>query len=194
MAATVAELLAERGAPVSERDLVGLVDEAFGRYLGSGAAALSSDAAAVLETHGGIGPVDLHAEERAGQRLAADLSGLVASALTVQQVAERMRVDSSRVRHRISDGGLSAIRGGRGRTNRLPAWQFTADGQPLPGLRDVLAAVPDDLHPLDLADLMTTPQPDLVLSERPVTPAAWLAAGGDPAAVAALVASLDVLG
>ena len=37
---------------------------------------------------------------------------------------------------------------------------------------------------------MTTPQPELAMrGEGPETPAAWLAAGGDPAAVTALLAS-----
>jgi hypothetical protein len=109
------------------------------------------------------------------------------TALTVAGAAERIAVDSSRVRHRLADGRLAGWkdRGGW----RLPVWQFTNDGV-LPGLEVVLAAVPDDQPPLVVAGFMTTPQQDLLTAGEPTTPRDWLLAGGDPAPLARLVATL----
>jgi hypothetical protein len=52
----------------------------------------------------------------------------------------------------------------------------------------VLAGVPVSWPPAQIAAFMTTPQPELAMGgDRPATPAAWLAGGGDPGAVAALL-------
>jgi hypothetical protein len=109
------------------------------------------------------------------------------TALTVAGAAERINVDSSRIRHRLAEGRLAGWkdRGGW----RLPVWQFTNDGL-LPGLDTVLAAVPEDQPPLVVAGFMTTPQPDLPTSGNPTTPRDWLLAGGDPTPVAHLLATL----
>lgn len=111
------------------------------------------------------------------------------TALTVAGAAERIAVDSSRVRHRLADGRLAGWKDGGGW--RLPVWQFTNDSV-LPGLDVVLAAVPDDQPPLVVAGFMTTPQQDLRTAGEPTTPRDWLLAGGDPTAVARLVATLGI--
>lgn len=112
------------------------------------------------------------------------------SALTVVGAAERLGVDTSRVRHRLAAGRLAGWkdRGGW----RLPAWQFTGTGV-LPGLEAVLAAVPDDQPPLVVAGFMTTPQPDLRMAGEPATPRQWLLATGDPTPVATLASTLGTL-
>jgi len=112
------------------------------------------------------------------------------SALTVSGAAERLGVDTSRVRHRLAEGRLAGWkdRGGW----RLAAWQFTA-ADVLPGLATVLAAVPDDQPPLVVAGFMTTPQPDLLMAGEPATPRQWLLATGDPTPVARLASSIGTL-
>src|ERR1700741_3397600 len=77
------------------------------------------------------------------------------TALSVAGAAERITVDSSRIRHRLAEGRLTGWkdRGGW----RLPVWQFTNDGV-LPGLEPVLEAAPRDPPPLAVAAFMTTPQ------------------------------------
>jgi hypothetical protein len=107
------------------------------------------------------------------------------TALTVAGAAERIGVDASRIRHRLAGGQLVGWkdRGGW----RLPVWQFT-DDDVLPGLAEVLGAVPPDQPALVVAAFMTTPQRDL--ADPPVAPREWLLAGGSPAAVARLVAVL----
>lgn len=105
------------------------------------------------------------------------------SALTVTEAASRVRVDTSRIRHRIAAGRLIGWKDLGGW--RLPVWQFTDDGV-LPGLEIVLAAVPTDQPPLAVAAFMTTPQSDLLIGGRPATPREWLLAGGDADRVARL--------
>ncbi|HEV8556825.1 MAG TPA: DNA-binding protein [Actinophytocola sp.] len=127
------------------------------------------------------GEVDHRARAVAAQAVLRD------SALTANDAAGTVGVDTSRIRHRLAVGQLSGWkdRGGW----RLPAWQFTNSGV-LPGLEAVLQAVPDDQPPLVVAAFMTTPQRDLPLNGSPATPREWLLAGGDPAPVAALASML----
>ncbi|MFF2053747.1 hypothetical protein ACFVU2_19240 [Leifsonia sp. NPDC058194] len=104
----------------------------------------------------------------------------VTGSLSATEAAQRLGIDSSRIRHRLSKGSLLGfmIAGKR----RLPAWQFTDDSkQPvLPGLSQVILALPHDMHPASVQNFMTTPQEDLLIDDREVTPVEWLRLGGDP--------------
>jgi len=101
---------------------------------------------------------------------------LVETALTVDEAAERLGVSTSRVRQRAGDRSLWAMK--RAHRLLLPAIQFTDSGQ-LPGLDAVLAALPEDVHPLSVLGLLTTPQPDLRLDNVEVPIIEWLTAGGE---------------
>jgi hypothetical protein len=107
------------------------------------------------------------------------------SALTVAGAAERIGVDSSRIRHRLAAGQLVGWkdRGGW----RLPVWQFT-DDDVLPGLATVLAEVPADQPALVVAAFMTTPQ--AALGDPPVAPRDWLLSGGTAEKIARLASVL----
>ena len=105
--------------------------------------------------------------------------------LTIDQAAELLGIHRSRVSHRLRDGRLYAYRLGTQR--RIPRWQLTADGDPLPGLEAVLAALPGDLHPTAVEGFFTTSDPDL----DGVTPVHWLASGGDPQRVVDEAAGID---
>jgi hypothetical protein len=120
-------------------------------------------------------------------RAVAEQAVLHDSALTVSEAAHTIGVDTSRIRHRLLARRLMGWkdRGGW----RLPAWQFTETGV-LPGLEQVLAALPSDQPALVVAAFMTTPQEDLMARARPITPCEWLQAGGDPQRVARLAAML----
>jgi hypothetical protein len=126
-------------------------------------------------------------EPDARARAVAEEAVLHDSALTVTEAAHTVGVDTSRIRHRLLAGRLMGWkdRGGW----RLPAWQFTENGV-LPGLEQVLAALPGDQPALVVAAFMTTPQEDLLSRARPIAPREWLSAGGDPQRVARLAAML----
>lgn len=107
----------------------------------------------------------------------------VTGSLSAAEVAFRLGVDASRVRHRQSKGGLySFIAGGK---RRYPVWQFTDDPkQPvLPGLPVLVKAFPVDMHPASIQNFMATPQEDLRVDERELSPSEWLRIGGDPGEV-----------
>ncbi|MDH6284621.1 DNA-binding protein [Prescottella agglutinans] len=106
----------------------------------------------------------------------ARMQELVDTALTVDEAAERLGVSTSRVRQRAGDRSLWSIK--RAHRLLLPAIQFTGNGL-VPGLDAVLAALPEDAHPLSVLGLLTTPQPDLRLEKVEVPIIEWLTAGGE---------------
>jgi hypothetical protein len=121
---------------------------------------------------------------------AAAYAALLADALTVAEVAARLGIDDSRVRHRLKECQLIGIRRSQGWL--LPAYQFGADGRLLPGIERVAAAIGGS-HPVVLARFLATPQPDLVVERRKLTPRQWLEGGGDPQRVVAMVRTLDLV-
>jgi excisionase family DNA binding protein len=182
MAMTLEQLLAPFG--VAERDVVDAVAARLGPTASPG---LPADQQALLEA-GGLNFDD--AERHAAAAVAdivAEEAAYLASTLAVPEVAIRMGVSASRIRHLVSDGGLSFVR--TGRALRLPAWQFDDAGRSLRGLRTVLAATRKGEHPLAMQAFMTTPQLDLEgVDGQPMTPRDWLLSGGDAEVVVALLA------
>jgi hypothetical protein len=153
-------------------------------------AELTEESRALL-TEAGLrfGPKARQAGHRAHRDAVAEQVALLTGPDTAQ-VAARAGVAESRVRHWVADGTLLGIRVGQRR--RFPMFQFGPDGRPLPGLGAVLAAVPTGWPPAQVAAFMTSEQPELALDgsgRPPLTPTQWLAAGGDPAAVTALLQS-----
>lgn len=119
--------------------------------------------------------------------LAVAHAALVGTSLNVNQVAQRLGVDPSRVRQRLQERTLYGFKL-RGEW-RLPAFQFEAVGT-LPGLDLVLPRLNPDLHPVAVLRWLTMPCPDLEIDELPVSPRDWLRTGGSPTLVAALAAEL----
>jgi hypothetical protein len=189
---TVAEVLAESGVLVSEAEFARLLADVL-RELGPEPAADPREALSTAEAEAlaAVGADLRRRSKRDGDPLAAaaaGYAGLLAAAWSVNDVAARLAVDPSRVRHRLAARTLLGIR----RTDgwRLPAWQFGPDGRPLAGLERVLRALPAQVHPLSVAGFFTSPQPELVVDGRAVSPRDWLAGGGDPELPATLARGL----
>ncbi len=190
MSIALEDVLARAGLRVTATEFLSLVEDAARKLAPphpDPGAYFSADQRAALAAVG----VDLspRAEDERDPRAKAVASQAVLhdSAMTVAEAAERVGVDTSRIRHRVSAGRLTGWkdRGGW----RLPAWQFTDSGV-LPGLGMVLAKVPADQPQMVVAAFMTTPQEDLLLGDRPTSPRDWLLAGGDPRRVATLASTL----
>ena len=98
-------------------------------------------------------------------------------------------VDVSRIRQRIRDRSLFGVEY-EGEW-RLPRFQFERK-KVLPGLAEVLAALPPGLNPLDVAMWFLQPNIDLEADEeKPVlSPRAWLLRGGLPSTVVQLARHL----
>ncbi|MDY0913006.1 hypothetical protein [Rathayibacter festucae] len=107
------------------------------------------------------------------------------------EVAARLRIDETRVRHRKAKDGLYAFKVGS--KLRFPAWQFTDDRERpmLPGVPALVKAIPADMHPASVHGFMTTPQEELLIGETSVTPVRWLTGGGDPREVLVALAEFD---
>jgi hypothetical protein len=186
---TLIEVLAPYG--VGEDEFVAELSRDLQAAPDASASELTDIEAAILRDHGGIAePIgDNQVVHKAVLRLAASsLAAQARDSLSVEQAAKMLIVDGSRIRHRVRDRALYGFKIGGGL--RLPSWQFHQQDA-IPGLRAVLSALPNDLHPLEVAGFMTTPDPDLSVADEPLSPRDWLIGGGDVRAVAELIEQLD---
>ena len=150
------------------------------------AASLSDDEAALYDE------ADFAVDEQAYARVTLEAAGhtarLISTAYSANEVAELLGVSDSRVRQRRGDRTLWAIEDAGGWV--FPALQFeNTDGRrrQIRHLDRVLPAIPTDMHPLAVARLLTTAQPDLVVDGQPVSPLQWLRDGGDVRVVRTIV-------
>ncbi|WP_226783257.1 hypothetical protein [Oceaniglobus trochenteri] len=110
---------------------------------------------------------------------------MISSAVPSAEAAARLGVSASRLRQRIKEGTLLAIRQSRGHGWLIPAFQLTEDGE-LPHLSRVLSAATRSLSPEAVEQAFALPNEDL----EGMSPRDWLLSGGDPASVQILVAGL----
>ena len=186
---TLMEVLAPFG--VGEDDFVEELSRELQAAPDTSATRLTAAEESLLREHGGITvPTgDANSVRRAVLRASSsNLADETRESLTVEQAAKLLLVDGSRVRHRVRDRALYGFKIGGGL--RLPTWQFTHHDA-IPGLLAVLAVLPADVHPLEVAGLMTTPDPDLAVADEPMSPRDWLVGGGDVSVVVAVVEDLD---
>ena len=118
-----------------------------------------------------------------------DYMALIETSLPTAQVAAMLDVDVSRIRQRIRERSLFGVEY-EGEW-RLPRFQFERK-KVLPGLSAVLAAVPAELSPLDVATWFLEPNIDLEADETgtPISPRMWLLHGRSPSMVAQLARNL----
>jgi hypothetical protein len=123
-------------------------------------------------------------------RSVADYMALLETSLTTADAARYLKVDVSRVRQRLRERSLYGIEYDRER--RLPRFQFERK-QVLPGLREVISALPEGLNPLDVAEWFLSPNPDLELEkqEAPTSPRDWLLKGESVDAVVKLAEGFE---
>jgi hypothetical protein len=124
------------------------------------------------------------AEQDPLARTIVDYMALIETSLTAGQAAKLLGVDVSRIRQRLRAGTLMGIEY-EGEW-RLPLFQFER-GLVLPGLGEVIAALPAGMNPLDVVLWFLEPNVDL---EPAISPRAWLLAGHPAAAVAGLAQHL----
>ena len=146
------------------------VQDALPARTDDGAGTLPVDAEAFMVAHSGISMSD-EAIAVAGQRLAARRIAEAAQTLDTAAVAALLGVHRTRVQHLRNDGGLFAYRDGR--FNRYPLWQFTDHARPLPGLRQVLAAL-GPAHRSVVIGFIASAHPELDTGAGPVSARDWL--------------------
>ncbi|MDX1607234.1 MAG: hypothetical protein R3202_13665 [Candidatus Competibacterales bacterium] len=122
-------------------------------------------------------------------RTAAEYAALLETSLTTREAAERLSVDISRIRQRLTERSLYGFR--HDGKWHIPIWQFT-DHEPLPNLATVVARLDVDLHPVAVTRWFLTPDPDLTPDaiDRSLSPRDWLQAGFPAEPVALLAGDL----
>ncbi len=107
-------------------------------------------------------------------RSIADYMALLETSLSTSEAARYLKVDVSRIRQRLRERSLYGIDYDGER--RLPRFQFERK-QVVPGLREVIGALPEALNPLDVAAWFLSPNPDLEIEQGEVSPRDWLLKG-----------------
>jgi hypothetical protein len=125
-------------------------------------------------------------------RTAAEYAVLRETSLTAAETARRLEVDINQVHQLLASRQLYGLQV-RGAW-RIPAFQFEGEHL-LPGLDEVVPALPKDLHPVGIYHWFTESNPDLSSEEgeHRMSPRDWLLAGYPPRAVAELATDLDSL-
>ena len=139
---------------------------------------------------GGVEPVSAEELRLVEGQAAAAYQQLRARSLSVEDAADRLGVNASRVRQRLAERSLYGLKDGNAWF--LPAFQFAAHGL-VPGIDVVFRRLPSDLSPMAVSRWLATPNPDLTTrddDERPLSPRQWLLQGNPPEAAAVLAAAL----
>lgn len=147
------------------------VDAELSRTPAAGATPISAAATRFLAEHGGeaarlaIEEYD-EATVQKGRAFAAakTLEELLALSLTLEEAATSLGLSRSRISHRLRDQSLYAftVQGRR----YLPRWQFREGpggvvSDVIPGLAQIVPAIPRGMHPLAVEAFMTEPLEDL---------------------------------
>ena len=137
--------------------------------------------------------VDFDAEPRADPlaATAALYAAILETSLTTDEASKRLSMRQNRVRQMIARRTLYSVLMDSRRF--IPLFQFEQEGGLIPNITKVNAALPGDLHPVDVYDWYTQPDPDLFVGDRidsPMSPLAWLGSGGDVKSVLVLVRRL----
>ena len=131
-------------------------------------------------------------EEQAGPdplaETAVKFAAIIESSLSTTQVGKRLGFGAGRIRQMVADHTLySILLEGR---RYVPVFQFVGGvRRVVPNIGLVNAALNPQLHPVEVVDWYTVPNPDLFVgddSEQTVSPRNWLKAGNDPEPVVRL--------
>lgn len=188
----VAEVLIQWGSDASEADVAAVLNNTFQAMPAPYAAVPSKAALAYLAEHGGPEAAETVASwssrtehQRRVQSAITGTAQLVAGMVSIDQAADRVGVDRSRISHFINDRPARLYAVKMGTRRRIPIWQLHGNTL-LPGLDRIVPAIPDEAHPLDVTGVMTTPQDEL--GGR--TPIEHLVEGGDVEPVTVLLSDL----
>jgi hypothetical protein len=153
------------------------------------AGSLSAGEAAALERVGlSMAPWEGEAHQDPLVVSITDYMALLETSFTTSEAADLLQVDVSRIRQRLRERSLFGIEYDGER--RLPRFQFERH-LVLPGLREVLAALPEALNPVDVAEWFLSPNPDLELGTGAASPREWLLRGESVGAVVALARGFE---
>lgn len=170
----IAKAAREHGVAVDPNVLLSIVHSAFAPHetMTAGERQFLVDAGAPTDSFDPQRQADARARLAAGSHAAMTSSS---PGLTTAQAAERLGGRASaNVRRSHQTRDLYAYARGPQGELVFPEWQFV-DDRPLRGMRQVLTALPDRMHPVAVERWMTTPREELDDN----SPLVWLSTGGD---------------
>lgn len=185
MVSAVQKALAETDSSLTEQDVVELIREA--RAAVHGAAPMPAGDVEYLLAHGGLSDtskallVNPNGEELKRRRQRVAMSSRLCAlevSMSVKEAAQALGKDPSTV-YRSYERLAGFSVGGR---RRVPCWAIH-DGQELRRLSEIPTFIWRELHPLTVADIMSTPQESLEGN----SPVDWLSTGGDVTPVVTLL-------
>lgn len=127
------------------------------------------------------------APRAATERTVAKMTALLTESLSVDAVAERLGVHSSRIRQMLGERSLYGTK--TGSEWRIPSFQFAGE-RLVTNLGPVIRATPENIHPVALVNWFTRPDQALSIDDTAFSPRDWLESGGDPARAAAIASEL----
>lgn len=111
---------------------------------------------------------------------AVQYAAIIQSSLTTKQAAKRMSIPESQVRQMMARRTLYSILLNNRRY--IPIFQFEREGPLVANITKVNMALSPELHPVEVFDWYTQPNPDLFAGDdidATLSPLAWLRSGGD---------------
>lgn len=109
----------------------------------------------------------------------------VVDSLSDDETAAFLGIGTRQVRRRAHGGALYFFTVGKRR--RYPAWQFDELLGVLPGLRDIVRAIPEDWTPERAQRFMAGLDAELKIAGKPIAPRTWLVVGLDPMEIVDLI-------
>jgi len=107
-------------------------------------------------------------------------AALVSTSLTTKEAAKRLGIPESRIRQMIARRTLySVLLDGR---RRILAFQFAPNAGLVPNIAKVNAALPEDMHPVEVQAWYMQPHVDLFIGDdvdARISPLDWLRSGGE---------------
>lgn len=174
--------ISSHGLPIAARDIIEVLADSA-----EPSAPLTAHDHEFLTTHAGLAAADLTPEALSAveleigsnrARAAQDVRG---RSYDTQQVAAMLKMAPANVRRCVANGTLYSVKTSPGSIHLFPNWQFPHNRM-LPGLRDVILALPNNYHPIEVEAFMTERSEAL----RGMSPVEWLASDGAVAAVSSL--------
>lgn len=191
MASGLIDLLARHRTGLTEQDVVAALEAALTAAHDDGSAPLADSEIKYLRKHGGPGtsaaldngvPVDLR--RTSGDTAVDRVAQTIGSSYSLEEGAHLLGASRTTVSRWLRTGTLWSFTLGRRR--RIPRWQLIPDGALLPGLAEIVPAIPAGIEPSTVEAFMSSPQHDL--DDR--SPLQYLAVGGDSREIAQLMADL----
>ncbi len=184
---SIQDVLEVYGNGIDADDFAAQLSQAMRRRIVGDPRLLSSHDQHVLAS---VGVPDADLSRPAAHGLVEQAVGLLtanSSALPTAAAAERLGRSVVRIRGAIANGSLYAVKVGYNWL--IPPWQL--DGaNPLPHLRQIIAAIPQGTSAVTIERVMTQPTEELYLDGGQASPRQWLVAGQDPMPVIEIVQQL----